>query len=281
MAVNRKPPSFRLTKWYLDCIAATGDILLIYAADVRLGPLRFHCGSLLRAFPDGRVLTNWTVRPGSMPDARGDELTWACEALKLAGRWKAAAAPVGSRLLEDESGFIEWRAEQPRAEAVIQLGSESIAGVGYAERLEVAMNSLRLPIEELRWGRFHGTDGGHVVWIFWRGPKPLALVIRNGRVDTRARGVEGGLEISGGGLQLGRERVLRCGLTGKLISALPLLIAQQVPAAFRNIEERKWAGKAVLSCDGAVIEGQAIHEIARFPVGLRRPRTLRETANAS
>ena len=39
--------SFLLTKWYLDCVAESGDAVILYVADLRWNALTVHYGSLL------------------------------------------------------------------------------------------------------------------------------------------------------------------------------------------------------------------------------------------
>ena len=107
----------------------------------------------------------------------------------------------------------------------------------------------RLPIEELRWGRFLSETGG-VVWIEWSGEKSASLRWHNG---VRS---EGALEV-----EFRDREVLR---EGKLVeTALRVIpnVHKLFPARILGLRESKWRSRAVLG----PAAGWAIHEVVRWP----------------
>ena len=64
--------------------------------------------------------------------------------------------------------------EAPAAEVSVSLrGFAPLRGTGYAERILITIPPWRLPIRELRWGRWIGEAASRsVVWIDWRGESP-------------------------------------------------------------------------------------------------------------
>ncbi|RPJ73483.1 MAG: hypothetical protein EHM24_07870 [Acidobacteria bacterium] len=162
---------------------------------------------------------------------------------------------------------MSWRCEAPAARMLVHLGREvAIEGAGYAERLELRLPPWRLPIDELRWGRWISDEGCRsVVWIDWRGAEPQTLVYTDA---VRAReAAAGDNEVAAGGRRLtfADRRVLHQRTLGDLLGSLaPLLPA--LPRRWLALEDRKWLSRAVL--DGPSerpAEGWAIHERIVFP----------------
>ena len=65
---------------------------------------------------------------------------------------EASAPPIHRRLFESADGIVDWTCEMPRART--RIGE--VCGDGYAEVLHMTVPPWKLPIDELRWGRFHG-----------------------------------------------------------------------------------------------------------------------------
>ena len=65
------------------------------------------------------------------------------------------ARNMPSRLLETPFGSVEWSCDAPGAgvEIVCEDGV-TIRGAGYSEHMVLAMLPWKLPIDELRWGRW-------------------------------------------------------------------------------------------------------------------------------
>ncbi len=153
----------------------------------------------------------------------------------------------------------------PGADALLTIGGETVHGIGYAEFLEMTIPPWKLPIDELRWGRFVSpTDS--VVWIDWKGAHPLTLLLHNGSEiecgminDSMIRSVNGTTALS-----LNRSTVIRSGaLINTALKKVPL-IESVIPKNILHTDECKWLSGSSLTCDGNISSGYSIHEIVRF-----------------
>src|SRR5205823_2394765 len=121
-----------------------------------------------------------------------------------------------------------------------------------------------LPIQELRWGRFLSASAG-IVWIEWRGPRPLTLLSVNGTIQEI--GTVGDRESAWptGRLELDAGFPLREGPLGVTALARVPLLKLLVPRAVREVHESKWLRRGNLVAAGGRVEtGWAIDEVVRF-----------------
>ena len=251
---------FKLSKWYLDCVGESGDASIIYAGAARWGPVRLRYSSLLESAA-GAVSTRYSLRAGE-PTLAAGALRWSSVPLRADGEWLADSTEIRETLFASEAGRIEWRCLMPRARA--RIGN--LAGLGYAERLEMTVAPWKLPLRTLRWGRF-ASAADWLVWIAWGGEFPRAWVYRNGR-EVRASSIEDdGIELDDGArLILDRSLVLRQGPLGSTaLSAIPG-IRETVPLRLLQVDECKWRSRARLERTGEPpVEGWAIHERVEWP----------------
>ena len=142
----------------------------------------------------------------------------------------------------------------------------ALSGLGYAERLTLGLPPWRLPIDELRWGRWIAADGGRsIVWIDWRGAQPLTAVFVDGVRHGAATVDDDRVAASDAVLLLTGRRVLHRRALSEVIGAAGPL-ARVFPAAWLGMEDRKWMSMGTLHGAGAPPEtGWAIHEHVRFP----------------
>ncbi len=206
----------------------------------------------------------WTRGRGPQAERDGS-LRWSSRRLGFDACWKPTAPPVSRRLFERASGHVDWDCRAPLAEASVRSsGGATIAGLGYAERLTMTLPPWRLPLDELRWGRFVAPRQS-VVWIEWCGPSPLRLVFVNGAEAPRAVIRDGGVDLTPGALlRLGRTRALRSGQPFHALAAELSGLASVLPARLRAIEEEKWLSAGTLVAGDTSVEGWAIHERVRF-----------------
>jgi hypothetical protein len=206
--------SFELRKWYVDCVDEGGNVAIAYWAKLRWRYINLYYRTIAL---NGR-------------ERRCSELEW-----RQSVSMEASAPPVHRRLYEHADGFVDWLCEMPRAK--VRIGE--MRGEGYAELLHMTVPPWKLPIDELRWGRFIG-GGKWAVWIEWRGPEPRTWTFGDGAPALR----------------LEDQRVL----TDRRIGDAVPLIKWLLPRRIRNARERKWCSRASLGDD----RGWAIHEIVSF-----------------
>lgn len=227
------PPkmSFELRKRYVDCVDAQGNAAIAYSATLRWGVLRLRYRT---------IAVNGAER-------RCSELEW-----RQSVSMEASAPAIRRRLFDSANGIVDWTCEMPRA--TVRIGQ--VRGDGYVEVLHMTVPPWKLPIDELRWGRFHG-EGTWAVWIEWKGAMPQQWVFRDG------------VELSVAGSRLSASstdnwrpttdnspRVL----TDRRIGDAVPLLAWLLPRRIRRAREQKWCSRARLG--GA--SGWAIYEIVSF-----------------
>jgi hypothetical protein len=254
-----------LAKWYADCVTADGVAFIGYSARTRLGPITVPYHSTLVSRPNAPSAVAFTLHPNPGPVLRGREVGWRAPHLDLAGTWTATAPAFRRVLHQDDRSLVDWHCHIPAGHATVRLGGAApLAGEGYVEELVVAGDPRRLPIREVWWGRFAG-NGHHLVWIVWRGPQPLALVLFDGQEQPHGRAGARGVTFTGGRLVCDDTRTLRSGRIGRTFLAAHRRIARLVPRAL-DLHEEKWLSRARLEGpDGRTATGWAIHEVIRWP----------------
>ena len=262
--VKEIPSMFRMRKWYADCVAADGTAVVAYWARLNWGLLRLKYAATL-LLKDGIVSEAATLRAGEEPRAGPESISWSCSRLGVAGQWRPLDPPVERTLLASDEGRVEWSCLVPRGHGRVTLADGSqIEGLGYVERLDLTVRPWRLPIRELRWGRFL-SDGASVVWIEWRGTRPLTILNVNGLEVAGADVGNSGVAWSTGRVELEPGAVLRKGALGATALARVAFVKLLSPRGVRELHESKrvCAGRLVTR-DGAIEMGWAIDEVVRF-----------------
>ncbi|MFO0827123.1 MAG: hypothetical protein U0572_03150 [Phycisphaerales bacterium] len=258
---------FHLLKRYVDVVDAAGSVAIGYWARLRWGPLRLGFASV-DIDADG-VRTGTSALGSSPPPIRsGSSVTWNSPRLGLRGAWSEAAAGTDRTLFARGDRAVRWECWAPRASATLVVGDRTLVGSGYVEEIELTIEPWRLPIDELRWGRF-ATRERSVVWIEWKGPRPLRLVLVDGAERSGSEIHGDAIRWSGGQLRLAEQRTLRdAPLAGGALAAVPKLL-RSAPASILAAHETKWLARASLIEDAtsASADGFALHEVVRFARG--------------
>ncbi len=248
---------FRLSKWYLDCVAEDGTAFLGYHAVLDWKRLRFRYGSVLVNGPLSEASWRQSLAPGPPPTLDGGVLRWRCPRLGVDASWDPLRPSV-TRRLPGQWISMEWECFFPLARAKVHLPCATLAGLGYAERMTLAGDRPTPPLEELRWGRFLAATAS-LVWIDWRGEFPFRLALHDGR-EVSASSVDDRRVVlaDGATLEMSDTRVLRQGaVLPEALSAIP-----GFARVFRTTlpsQETKWLSRGKLKDPG-----WAIHELVRF-----------------
>lgn len=259
---------FSLRKWYLDCVADNGDTFIGYSAALHWKALTIHYSSITTTRGNSGASTETSLGKSSFPRMSDRRIDWSSKALNLVGTWTLMSKPIQQTLYDSPEGMVTWSCVHPRSKADISFGKkEHIAGLGYAELLEITVKPWQLPIAELRWGRFL-SERDALVWIEWRGGAPLSVVFHNGKQIRDASISDEQVAIDGDRtvLTLTERTELRKGvLLSTALSVIPG-IAAIIPARMLQTYECKWRSRGVLSTNGSSCSsGWAIHEIVRYP----------------
>ena len=253
-------------KWYLDCVTADGAGVIYYAARIGVGPVAVRCSETLHWRAGDPAAVNRTVLGGQLPTATSAGIAWRSRALDAHGRWAPLGSGVPTTILHEEAaGRIEWTCFCPSGPAAVSIGGEPREGLGYVERLVITLPPARLPIRELRWGRFIAARHS-CVWIRWRGPPERSWCFHNSRAVDAAMPELHQLSWGGYRLRLAPGATLRSGRIADTAFKHNGLLRRLVPAAVRDIAETKWCSRGVLTdVDGREHAGWAIHEVALWP----------------
>jgi hypothetical protein len=261
-------PGFELSKWYLDCTSGQGDAVIVYHAELRWRAITIHYASLLTRRAGSPTSIVYSLRRRPSPAAQGGEIVWESADWEAAGRWRDLSQSHENILFRSKAGALHWNCVAPRAAATVQIGSEpAIEGWGYAEHLRLSIAPWRLPIQQLRWGRFVNA-ADTLVWIDWSGSYNKRAVYLNGAEvsATEVGDTEVVLTKSNAVLSLDRGVVLREGVLGSTaLSVIPNL-DRLFPHSILNMRECKWLSRALLRRTGQPDStGMAIHEVVEWP----------------
>jgi len=265
--LTRNPP-FVLSKWYFDCVAEDGRVLIGYLAELRWKSLTIRYQSLLLHSAGEGTQTSFSLRSSPPPSISGPVLKWKSSPLRLEGTWTALEPPIRATILDSDAGTIEWHCLQPRATASVRIGkAAAICGLGYAEHLRMTIPPWRLPLKELRWGRFL-SETDSLVWIDWRGPYSKQVVFHNGAEAQAESITEQQVALKGRAAILIFEEssVLRQGTLAKTALTKIPNVQKLFPESVLGIRECKWKSRAVLHRNGIPdTRGWAIHEVVQWP----------------
>jgi hypothetical protein len=205
-----------------------------------------------------------SVRRECLPVETSGLVTFESRHLGVKGTWTAEATLLGRTVFESDDGSVEWCCIQPKSRVKIEIGDGGrLDGLGYAERLTLTIPPWKLPMRELRWGRFISEDHS-LVWIDWQGQHAVRNVYLDGTFLGAERITDSELVLRDCELQLDQELTLRSGrLVDTVLPGAPLL-AKIFPLALLQSEEHKWRSRGVLTNGDKRSEGWAIHEVVRW-----------------
>ncbi|HLY43711.1 MAG TPA: hypothetical protein VKR52_21030 [Terracidiphilus sp.] len=262
-------PAFELSKWYADCVTEQGDAIILYSAKLAWPGPTIHYTSVLQYRRGQPIRSRFSLRQQLPPEVRSDgSIAWKSKAWKAEGEWRTPDRALRETLYDSPDGKLEWVCLAPRSAARVCVErGEVFEGWGYAERLRLSLPPWRLPIRQLRWGRFiNATDA--LVWIDWRGAYERQVVYHNGSAIT-ARSIcdcKIVLQDDLGELRLDTTAVLRQGALAKTALAVFPNLNRLFPASLLNVREQKFLSRAVLRRTGHPdSDGMAIHEVVDFP----------------
>jgi hypothetical protein len=265
MAERDGKSSFRLTKWYLDCVANSGDVVIVYCADLRWSALEMQYASVLTHL-HGRLSSKFSIRDLIPPRIHDQQVTLNLPRLGLAGLWQGLEASLSRTIFQSKGGSVAWECMQPKSEAHLVLKDQNeISGLGYVERLDLSIPPWQLPLEELHWGRFL-SEHDSLVWIDWRGPFQKQLIVHNGQECQAELLTESDLVLSdnNASLHLDRGCELRNGKLGETALSDVSRLVKLLPRQILAVRECKWRSRGILRTGRGEAPGWAIHEVVRW-----------------
>jgi hypothetical protein len=259
---------FSLSKWYLDCVTDEGEAIVGYSASLRWKALSLEYSSLLVRRATGEILTRSTLHGGRHPEITGDSVQWDCPSLKLKGVWRARQQPISRTIFGTSATPLNWLCLQPHAVAEISVGEVgAFRGFGYVDYLNLSALPWKLPLDELRWGRYL-SETDSIIWMDFKGSSPETIVYHNGILCEGARVMDREIELCHDQLLLSFEEttVLREGVLGSTALSVIPGINTLLPSRMLNTEECKWRSRGYLrNSDSILSSGWTIHEVVRWP----------------
>jgi hypothetical protein len=205
-----------------------------------------------------------------MPEISGDQITWSDHGFGVSGTWQAIAKPIAARLFDSAEGHLDWSCFQPRSAVTLDINDTHMEGKGYAEQLILTAPPWKIPMDELRWGRF-GADDYHMVWIELRQQEKKQWLWLNSVPEDQCIIEDHMVAIPGKDIELRLDRCVSLEAEKKIFSVVENLVHfipgfnKVMPVRFLMADESKWLSKAQLLNKGIrVADGMAIHELVNF-----------------
>ncbi|MGB8262116.1 MAG: hypothetical protein WCE75_17290 [Terracidiphilus sp.] len=254
---------FTLVKWYMDCVTEDGEVAVLYCVDLHWGRIHARYSSALTA--GERPPESHASMAGYRVSASEGEIAVEAPRLKAEGNWRADAPPVRQMVYQSDAGEVEWNCLQPRSLVQLRIGERAWNGLGYAECLTVTVPPWKLPMRQLRWGRFVSPENS-LAWVDWQGGHSTSFAVHNGRTVETLAVSDAEVAVPGATLTMEEPLPLR---TGRLASTvLPGLSALGglLPRSLFNIEEHKWRSRGRLAAQEQSSRGWVIHEVVDWNV---------------
>lgn len=268
--LNLKHENFRLNKWYLDFVGENGEAMIFYAAKLTWHGMSVKYTSWLSHNLDTGVVLKSRFRKVQMPVLDGELITWKDLGFGVSGAWRASSPMIQARLFDSEEGYLEWECYQPASKVNLIINGKTLSGVGYAEQLTLTAPPWKIPMDELRWGRFV-SDSNNLVWIELRKSDKKQWLWLNGEKIDSCLIEDDSIVIPGSNLMLilDRKVILESekkiqSVVGNIIRYLPNF-HKSIPLGFLMADETKWLSKGELQSEGKVLSiGMTIHELVNF-----------------
>jgi len=261
---------FYINKWFLDFTGRDGEAMIFYAAKLIWHGLSANYTSWINYNPLSGVKVKSRFRNVNFPEKNENSITWNDKKFGVSGKWESTAGPVQSRLYDSEEGYLDWFCYQPASHVKLNVNGKSMEGCGYAEQLIMTVPAWRIPMDELRWGRFVSKQNNLVwielrkdermKWLWVNGEKEIECIIENESVSVPNKDQQ--LELDKG-VVLEFEKKIQS-VVEKIIRYIPGF-NKLIPIQFIMADETKWLSNGRLLINGQVIsEGKAIHELVNF-----------------
>ena len=244
--------------------------MIFYAAKLTWQGLVVPYTSWLCYEPSVGVSQKSRFRNVQMPEKTESLITWNDSQFDVKGTWKSLTKPLQARLFDSNEGYLDWKCFQPASKVQLRINKRTIEGKGYAEQLVLTALPWKIPMDELRWGRY-GSNENHIVWIELReeekrqwlwlnGKKIETCIIEDDHISIPEKDVT--LKLDKGVVLESEKKIYT--VVEKLLHYIPRF-NKVMPLKFLNADEFKWLSKGELQARGKTIStGMAIHELVNF-----------------
>ncbi|MFD2892768.1 hypothetical protein ACFS5J_12170 [Flavobacterium chuncheonense] len=262
--------NFYLNKWFLDFIGNNGETMIFYSAKLSWKGLSVFYASWIDHNPQSGVTIKSHFFNVKIPEIKDNFISWHDDKFEIQGTWKAVDNPIYARLFESDGGYLDWNCFQPASEVHLKIKDKHIYGKGYVEQLILTTPPWHIPMDDLRWGRFHSLHDTIVwieirkehkqQWLWYNGEKIMNCKIEDDQIISTEKHFI---------LKLNRNIVLESEkkifqVVQKLLNYLPGF-NKLIPSQFLMADNHKWVSIAELQkSNSTIIQGMAIHEWVNF-----------------
>jgi hypothetical protein len=262
--------NFHLEKWFLDFVGESGETMIFYAAKLKWHGWPASYTSWLRYDVVSGVSLKSRFRDIQMPQIKDERITWSDSKFDVSGTWNSKSKMIQARLFDSEDGFLDWNCYQPSSKVKLKIGGNLLEGNGYAEQLILTAPPWKIPMDELRWGRF-GSAENNMVWIELREKEAQQWLWLNGEKIENCTIEDDRILLNDLDLALNLDRGVVLESEKKIFSVVDKLIRyipgfnKVMPLSFLMADEFKWLSKGLLQLHVEPIDsGMAIHELVNF-----------------
>ncbi len=262
--------NFHLNKWFLDIIGNHGESMIFYAAKLSWKGITVHYASWINYRPKSGVTVRSHFRNVQIPEKKDKLITWYDDKFMVSGSWECVAKPLQARIFQSDDGHLDWNCFQPASKVQLKIKDKIIEGNGYVEQLILTTPPWHIPMNDLRWGRFHSLSDTMVwielrneniqQWLWLNGEKIINCNIEDDHISSQEKNFL---------LKLDRAVVLESEkkiyqVVHKLLRYLPGF-NKLMPTKFLMADNNKWLSKGEFQSNGnPVTQGMAIHEWVNF-----------------
>ena len=262
--------NFHLNKWFLDFTGENGEAMIFYAAKLTWHGLTTTYTSWLRYDKASGVRLKSRFRNVQFPEMQDSLIRWNDSKFRVSGTWESVSKPIQARLFDLEEGYLDWKCYQPASKVHLRIKDRVLEGSGYAEQLILTVPPWKIPMDELRWGRF-GSDGINLVWIELQEKEKRQWLWLNGEKSDDCIIEDDHISLPGKNLVLKLDRGVVLESEKKIFSVVENLVRlilgfnKIIPLSFLMADEIKWLSKGEFQAQGNTIaDGMAIHELVNF-----------------
>ena len=267
---ERKGGVFHLDKWFLDFTGENGEVMIFYASKLTWHGWSASYTSWLHYDAASGVRLKSRFRNVQIPQKKDDLITWSDTKFGVSGTWKSLANMIQERIFDSEEGFLDWKCYQPYSKVQLKMNDRVLEGSGYAEQLILTIPPWKIPMDELRWGRF-GSFENNMVWIELREKENRQWLWLNGEKIENCIIEDEFISMPDKDMVLNLDRGIVLEAEKKIFSVVEKIIRyipgfkKVMPINFLMADEFKWLSKGELKSHNTILSsGMAIHELVKF-----------------
>jgi len=259
-----------LNKWFLDFVSDEGEAMIFYAAILKWRGWKVPYTSWLHYDPAAGVSQRSRYRNTRLPEIKDNSVHWYDKNFKVSGHWEAMASPLQARLYDSDEGYLDWNCFQPASSVSLKINDKELNGTGYVEQLILTADPWKIPMKELRWGRYASRED-HMVWIELKDEGKQQWMWYNGKKTESPNIGDDIITIPSEGISLEMDRAVVLESEQKILQVVRKLAPylpgfdRTVPYRFLMADEFKWLSRGILQKKGEKLRsGWTIHELVNF-----------------